>query len=209
MPERQIGRSLTRFEDARFLRGAGRFVENIAVENALHGWVVRSPHGHAEILGIDIAAARALPGVHGVFSAADLAADKIGPLPCVAQVATVEPMIVPPRHALAAGRVRHVGDPVAFVVAETREVARDAAELVAVDYRVLSAVVDAAAALREGAPQLWDEAPGNLCFRFERGDRAAVEAAMAGPSASSRSSWSTTGWSWRRSSPAPGSAAMI
>src|SRR5271163_4470269 len=66
MPERQIGRSLTRFEAARFLRGAGRFVENIAVENALHGWVVRSPHGHAEILGTDIAAARALPGVLGV-----------------------------------------------------------------------------------------------------------------------------------------------
>jgi carbon-monoxide dehydrogenase large subunit len=178
MAERQIGRSLTRFEDARFLRGQGRFVEDIAAAGALHGWVVRSPHGHAEIARINIAAARALPGVLGVFTAADLAADKVGPLPCVAQVATVAPMIVPPRHALAAGRVRHVGDPVAFVVAETRDIARDAAELVAVDYRILPAVVDASEALREGAPQLWDEAPGNLCFRFERGDRAAVDAAM-------------------------------
>jgi carbon-monoxide dehydrogenase large subunit len=178
-PQPQIGRSLTRFEDARFLRGEGRFVEDIGVAGALHAAVVRSPHGHAEIAAIDSAAARAVPGVHGIFTAADLAADNIGPLPCIAQVATVEPMIVPPRFALAGARVRHVGDPVAFVVAETREQARDAAELVAVDYRVLPAVVDAPAALLDGAPQLWEEARGNLCFRFERGDREAVATAMA------------------------------
>ena len=179
MAERQIGQALTRFEDARFLRGEGRFVEDIAVPGALHCIVVRSPHGHAEILGIDTSVALALPGVRGVFTAADLAADGVGPLPCIAQVATVAPMIVPPRFALAAGRVRHVGDPVAFVVAETRELARDAAELVAVDYRTLPAVVDAPEALGPGAPLLWDEAPGNLSFRFERGDKAAVDAAMA------------------------------
>jgi len=176
--DRQIGRALRRFEDARFLRGEGRFVEDIDASGQLHAVVARSPHGHADIAGIDAAAARALPGVHGVFTASDLAADKVGPLPCIAQVATVGPMIVPPRFALAAGRVRHVGDPVAFVVAETRDRARDAAELVAVDYRVLPAVVDAAAALQAGAPLLWDEAPGNLCFRFERGDRDAVAAAI-------------------------------
>ena len=156
---------------------------------------------------IDTAAARALPGVRAVFTAADLAADGIGPLPCIAQVATVEPLIVPPRSALADGRVRHVGDPVAFVVADTRDIARDAAELVAVDYRVLPAVVEAPAALAPGAPRLWDEAPGNLAFRFERGDRAAVDAAIAGPRMSSRSSWSTTGWSSPRSSRAPRSGA--
>jgi carbon-monoxide dehydrogenase large subunit len=178
MPDGQIGRALTRFEDDRFLRGKGRFVDDIDVAGQLHAVVVRSPHGHAEIAGIDTAAARALPGVHGVFTAADLAADKIGALPCIAQVATIGPLIVPPRFALAAGRVRHVGDPVAFVVAETRDIARDAAELVAVDYRVLPAVVDGPAALRDGAPRLWDEAPGNLVFRFERGDKAAVDAAM-------------------------------
>src|SRR5580704_8221172 len=161
MPDGQIGRSLTRFEDDRFLRGKGRFVDDIDVPGQLHAVVVRSPHGHAEIAGIDTAAARGLPGVHGVFTAGDLAADKIGPLPCIAQVATIGPLIVPPRFALAAGRVCYVGDPVAVVVADTSEIARDAAELVAVDYRVLPAVVDGSAALRDGAPRLWDEAPGN------------------------------------------------
>ena len=179
MQDRQIGRALPRFEDARFLRGEGRFVEDIDAPGQLYGHVVRSPHAHAEIAGIDPSAARALPGVHGVFTAADLEADGIGPLPCIAQVATVAPMIVPPRFALAADKVRHVGDPVAFVVADTRDIARDAAELVAVDYRVLPAVVDAPAALAPGAPQLWDEAPGNLSYRFERGDKAAVAAAIA------------------------------
>ena len=142
--------------------------------------VLRSPHGHAAIDGIDTAAARAMPGVRGVFTAADLDADGIGPLPCIAQVATVAPIIVPPRRALARDRVRHVGDPVAFVVADTREQARDAAERIEVAYRPLPAVVDATAALPPGAPLLWDEAPGNLSYRFERGDKAAVEAAFAG-----------------------------
>jgi carbon-monoxide dehydrogenase large subunit len=178
-PNRQIGRALRRFEDARFLRGRGRFVEDIDLPGQLHGIVLRSPHGHADIARIDAAMARALPGVHGVFTAADLAADNIGPLPCIAQVATLGPMMMPPRYALAGERVRHVGDPVAFVVAETRELARDAAELVGVDYRVRAAVVDGSAALLDDAPQLWDEAPGNLAFRFERGDRTAVAAAMA------------------------------
>jgi len=180
MPNRQIGRALIRLEDARFLRGEGRFVEDIDVGGQLHAVVVRSPHAHARIAGIEAAAARSLPGVCGIFTAADLAADNIGPLPCIAQVATVEPMIVPRRFALAAERVRHVGDPVALVIAATREIARDAAGLVAVDYGTLPAVVDGPTALLDGAPILWDEAPGNLAYRFERGDRAAVEAAIAG-----------------------------
>ncbi|HEU0215858.1 MAG TPA: xanthine dehydrogenase family protein molybdopterin-binding subunit [Stellaceae bacterium] len=174
-----IGRSLPRVEDARFLRGRGRFVEDIDAPGQLHGIVLRSPHGHAEIAGIDTGAARALSGVRGVFTAADLAADAVGPLPCIAQVATVGPMIVPPRFALAGDKVRHVGDPVAFIVADSRDIARDAGELVAVDYRVLPTVVDGPAALAPGAPLLWDEAPGNLSYLFERGDKPAVEAAMA------------------------------
>jgi carbon-monoxide dehydrogenase large subunit len=121
-----------------------------------------------------------MPGVRGVFTAADLEADGVGPLPCIAQVATVAPIIVPPRRALALARVRHVGDPVAFVVADTINQARDAAERVAVAYRQLPAVVDAAAALLPEAPLLWDEAPGNQSYRFERGDKRAVEAALAG-----------------------------
>ena len=116
-----IGRSLRRLEDARFLIGQGRFVDDIAVPGQLRGIVLRSPHGHALIEGIDAAAARAMPGVHGVFTAPDLDADGIGTLPCIARVATVAPMIVPPRRALARGRVRHVGDPVAFVVADAAQ----------------------------------------------------------------------------------------
>jgi len=174
-----IGRSLRRLEDQRFLTGKGRYVDDVAVPGQLHGVVLRSPHAHAAIEGIGAAAARAMPGVHGVFTAADLEADGIGTLPCIAQVATVAPMIVPPRRALARDRVRHVGDPVAFVVADTAEQARDAAEQVDVRYRPLPAVVDAREALVAQAPLLWDEAPGNLSYRFERGDRPAVDAAFA------------------------------
>ncbi|HEV2335890.1 MAG TPA: xanthine dehydrogenase family protein molybdopterin-binding subunit [Stellaceae bacterium] len=175
----QIGRSLRRLEDRRFLTGAGRYVDDANLPGELHAFVLRSPHGHAVIEGIDAASARAMPGVRGVFTAADLDAEGIGPLPCIAQVATVAPIIVPPRRALAHSRVRHVGDPVAFVVAETSEEARDAAEHVLVAYRPLPAVVDATAALAAGAPLLWDEAPGNLSYRFLRGDKPAVDAAFA------------------------------
>jgi carbon-monoxide dehydrogenase large subunit len=174
-----IGRSLRRLEDVRFLTGQGRYVEDFALPGQLHAVVLRSPHGHALIDGIDVAAARAMPRVRGVFTAADLDAGGIGELPCIAQVAAVAPMIVPPRPALARDRVRHVGDPVAFVVADTIEQARDAAERIAIAYRPLPSVVDAVAALAPGAPSLWDEAQGNLSYRFERGDRKAVEAAFA------------------------------
>src|SRR4051794_23400129 len=174
-----IGHSLRRVEDPRFLTGQGRYVDDMQLPGQLHAFVVRSPHGHAAIDGIDIAAAGAMPGVRGVFTAADLEADGIGPLPCIAQVATLAPIIVPPRRALARDRVRHVGDPVAFIVADTSDQARDAAERIAVAYRPLPAVADAMAALAADAPQLWNAAPGNLCYRFERGDKAAVEAAFA------------------------------
>jgi aerobic carbon-monoxide dehydrogenase large subunit len=174
-----IGRSLVRLEDARFLTGRGRYVDDLSSPGQLHGIVVRSPHAHAAIDGIDVAAARAMPGVRGVFTAVDLDADGIGALPCIAQVATVAPMIVPPRPALARARVRHVGDPVAFVIADTRDQAQDAAERVAVSYSSLRTVVDPRAALGADAPQLWDEAPENLSYRFERGDKTAVDAAFA------------------------------
>jgi len=119
---RSIGQSLLRREDARFLTGTGRFVEDFHVPGELQSYVLRSPHAHAAINRIDIAAASALPGVHAVFTAADLDAEGIGTLPCIVQVATVAPLIVPPRPALARNRVRHVGDPVAFIVAETRDI---------------------------------------------------------------------------------------
>ena len=174
-----IESSLRRLEDKRFLTGQGRYVDDVAVLGQLHGVVLRSPHGHALIEGIEAAAARTMPGVRGLFTAADLDADKIGTLPCIAQVATVAPMIVPPRRALARDRVRYVGDPVVFVVADTVQQARDAAERVAVNYRPLPAVIEAREALSLEAPLLWDEAPGNLSYRFERGDKPAVAAAFA------------------------------
>src|SRR5689334_132080 len=164
-----IGQSTRRLEDARFLTGRGTFVDD--VNDAGQGWasVIRSPYAHAVIERIDTAAARTMPGVVGVYTHGDMA--NLGDLPCATQVATVAPMIVPPRPALARNRVRHVGDPVAFVVADTGEQARDAAERIAVAYRPLPSVIDAAAALAPGAPLLWEESPGNLSYRFERGDR--------------------------------------
>ena len=171
----QDGRSVRRLEDARFLLGLGRYVEDIASGDALQGYVLRSPHAHALIRRIDTALATALPGVHLIATAADLAADGLGPLPCMA---AVKPLIVPPRPALADGRVRHVGDPVAFIVADSVGVAREAAELIEVDYEPLAAVVDGAAALAGGAPAIWDQAPGNLAFHFRKGDHDVVARIM-------------------------------
>src|SRR5215467_3971344 len=110
-------RSIRRLEDFRFLTGRGRYVEDFAVPGEVHAHILRSPHSHAAIERIDTMAARETDGVVGVFTEADLRADRISPLPCIAQVATVNPIIVPPRYALARGRVRHVGEPVALVVA--------------------------------------------------------------------------------------------
>jgi carbon-monoxide dehydrogenase large subunit len=172
------GQSLRRLEDGRFLTGRAKYIEDIDVPGQTWMHVVRSPHAHAIITRIDAEAARSIPGALGVFTAADLA--DLGPLPCTVPVASLEPMIIPPRHALAPDRVRHVGDPVAFVVAETRDAARNAAEAVVVDYDVLRSVIDPAAALRDGAPLIWDQAPGNVTYRFQKGDAAAVQAAIAG-----------------------------
>ena len=170
------GLSLPRLEDARFLTGCGRYIEDIDIPGQAWMHVVRSPHAHAMIERIDTAAARALPGVLGVFTAADLSS--LGTLPCTVPVASIAPMIAPPRHALAPERARHVGDPVAFVVAETRNTARDGAELVMVDWRELPAIVDSTAAMQADAPQLWEHAPHNMSYRFQKGDAGAVQAAM-------------------------------
>ena len=168
-----------RVEDERFLTGRGRYVDDLSLPGQLYAQLLRSPHGHAAIEGIETAAARASPGVRGVFTEADLRADDIGTLPCIATIKMLDPLVTPPRSALARGRVRHVGDPVALVVAESAAAARAAAELIEVDYRPLPAVVEAPEALAPGAPQLFEEIPGNLAYRFERGERPAVEAGFA------------------------------
>jgi carbon-monoxide dehydrogenase large subunit len=168
-------RSIRRLEDARFLLGRGRYLEDIAAPTALAGHVLRSPHAHALIHRIDTAQAAALPGVQLIATAADLAADGLGHLPCMA---AVKPLIVPPRPALAEGRVRHVGDPVAFVVADNADIAREAAELIEVDYEPLPSVVDGGAALAAGAPALWEQAPGNLVYHVQRGEHDVVQRAL-------------------------------
>ncbi|MFZ4409321.1 MAG: xanthine dehydrogenase family protein molybdopterin-binding subunit [Paracraurococcus sp.] len=174
-----IGENRRRVEDARFLVGEGRYIADLIPPGALHGVVLRSPHAHARIVAVDATAARAMPGVALVLTGADLAADGIGPLPCPAVVNTLGPLVIPDRFALARDAVKHVGEPVAFIVAATPAQARDAAEAILVEYETLPAVVDSRAALAPGAPQLWPEAPGNRAFRFERGDRAAMEAGFA------------------------------
>jgi aerobic carbon-monoxide dehydrogenase large subunit len=164
---------MERIEDARFLTGRGRYLADIESPGCLWGHVLRSPHAHAIIRRIDVSAARKIAGVRGVYVAADLA--ELGPMPCMA---AVTPLIVPPRSALARDRARHVGDPVAFIVADSRDLARGAAELVEIAYETLPAVVDGQAALGPGAPAIWDQAPGNLAFHVQRGSAAAVAEAI-------------------------------
>ena len=139
--------------------------------------VLRSPHAHATIAGIDLADAAGDKLLLGVFTAADLA--DLGPIPCTTAVATEGPMHTPPHHALAADRVRYVGQPVAFVVAQTAAAAQDAVERITVDYQPLRCVTEAADALAPGAPQLWPVVPGNLAFTFRKGDFGAAAAGMA------------------------------
>ncbi len=176
-----LAQPVRRVEDPRLLKGAGRYTDDIAMPGMLVGWVVRSPHAAARIASLDVAAARAVPGVHGVYTSADLAADKIGGLPCAAPVQNKDgtDMVSPPHPVLAEGMVRHVGDPVAFIVAETMQTARDAAELVSVDYDVLPSSTDLAATMDAGAALVWPEAAGNLCFDWDIGDKAATDAAFA------------------------------
>jgi carbon-monoxide dehydrogenase large subunit len=168
-----------RLEDQRFLTGKGRFTDDGRRPGQVFAQIVRSDHAHAEILGVDVEAAAASPGVLGVWTSADLLADGVGPMPCSVVAATDGPITIPPHHALAVERVRYVGEPVALVVAETIEDAIAAAELVGVDYRSLPVVVEPGNAEAPGGPVIWPEAPDNCAFRFSKGDGAAVEAAMA------------------------------
>jgi aerobic carbon-monoxide dehydrogenase large subunit len=176
-----IGAPLRRVEDRRFLLGRGRFVADIELPGALHCVLVRSPHAHANIRKIDTAAAAASPGVAAVFTGSDMAADGVLPMRPLWVIRSRDgsEMAQPPRYALARGTVRHVGEPVVAVIGETREAATDAAERVAIDYEALPAVTDVRAAQASGAPRLHEAAPGNVCFRWARGDEAAVRAALA------------------------------
>ncbi len=174
-----IGASVLRREDLRLLTGNGRYVSDIDLPGALHCRIVRAVHAHAEIGSIDASRAAALPGVRAVLVGADMEADGVGAMPCLWAVPSRDgPMAEPPRWALARGRIRHVGEAVAAVLAETEAAAADGAEAVVVDARPLPAVVGSRAALEAGAPRLHDAAPGNRCFVWERGDADAVAAAF-------------------------------
>ena len=176
-----IGVAERRAEDERFLTGRGCYIDDVVLPRQAWGRVVRSPHAHAELGDLQTEAALAMPGVCAVFTAADLAEAGIGAIPCVMAPEGADGIAaaLPPRPVLAAGRVRTVGDPVAFVVAESAAEAQAAAEAVTVAYRPLAGISDAEAALQAGAPQLHDEAPSNLCVDWELGDRVATEDALA------------------------------
>jgi aerobic carbon-monoxide dehydrogenase large subunit len=146
-----IGAAVRRKEDFRFLTGQGTYTDDINRPGQLHAFLLRSPYAHAELGAINTAAAKAAPGIAAVFTGADL---QVGGLPCGWLVTSKDgkPMIEPPHPLLAQGKVRHVGDPVAVIVAETREQAQDAAELIDVSYNTLPAVVTSEEAIKGGSP---------------------------------------------------------
>ena len=177
----RIGDSPRRREDARFLTGQGRYLDDLRFEDAGHAVVLRAPHAHARLLAIDTTAARAMPGVRAVLTAADARADGLGPLRPYAEanVQTGEPFAFAPQPLLAEDKVRFVGEPVALVVADSAAQALDAAERIAVDYAPLPAVTTAAAARAPGAPTISEAVPGNVCLDWRTGDWEAADAAFA------------------------------
>ena len=182
MAENGIGVAVRRKEDRRFLTGKGRYTDDINRPGQLYACMIRSPEAHASISAVDAAEAASAPGVVAVFTGADMAADGVGGVPCGWGITNKDgtPMVEPGHPALAVGRVRHVGDIVAVVVAETKTQAKEAAALVDVSYEGLPVVVSSQQAVAEGAPLVWDEAAGNVCFDWELGDKAATEAAFEG-----------------------------
>ena len=181
MGEFAIGQPVTRQEDPRLLTGRGEFLGDVNLPDQAHGAVLRSPHAHAKILSLDTTDARAAPGVLAVLTGEDWAREGYGSLPCeeIRTRRDGSPMFHPPHPALVTGRVRLVGDYVAFVVAETAVQARDACELIMVDYQAVAAVTGTADAVAQGAPAVWDECPDNICYDHDQGDEAAVDAAIA------------------------------
>jgi aerobic carbon-monoxide dehydrogenase large subunit len=175
-----IGAAVRRKEDYRFITGKGHYTDDMNRPGQVYAYFVRSPHAHATIKSIDVKTASGMPGVVRVLTGAELAGDKIGNLICGWMIHSKDgsPMKMAPHPALANGKACHVGDPVAVVVAETLAQARDAAEKVKVDYAVLPAVADPAAAQKAGVPQIHDVAPNNTIYQWHLGDPKAVNAAF-------------------------------
>jgi carbon-monoxide dehydrogenase large subunit len=181
MGEFALGQPVPRFEDPRLLRGGGRYVDDMTLPRMVFGHVLRSPHAHARIRSIDARAAQQMPGVLAVLTGADWQASGWDDLPAAGGMKRPggQPSYKPRFPALVMDRVRWVGDYVAFVVAETKHQAADAAERIEVEYEPLPSVVSNEGALAAGAPRVWDDCPENICFVHEVGDQAAVEAAFA------------------------------
>ncbi len=180
MANEGIGASVRRKEDLRFISGRGNYTDDINRPGQLYAYIRRSDQPSARIARIDTSAAKAAPGVAGVFTGADMQADGVGGLPCGWQIHSKDgsPMAEPPHPVLAVGKVRHVGDPVAVVVAESREAAKDAAEKIEIEYEDLPAVASLRDAIAPGAPLVHDDVPGNICFDWHLGDKALVDAAF-------------------------------
>jgi len=178
-PFEGIGASVRRKEDLRFISGRGNYTDDINRPNQTYAVFRRSDRPHANIISIDTSAAKSAPGVVAVYTAEDLAA--IGGLPCGWQIHSKDgsPMAEPKHPVLAEGKVRHVGDPIAVVIAETKQQARDAAELIEIDLQDLPATATVTDALKSGAAQIHDNAPGNVCYDWHIGDKEATEAAFA------------------------------
>ena len=184
-----IGAALPRSEDRRLLTGRGNYAADLVCPDACFAAFVRSPHAHAAIRGIDTSAARAMPGVRAVLTGADAVADRLGPIPHNTDFSSPPDArlrlpegfaaFTSPHAPLPADKVRFVGEPVALVVADSAALAEEAAEQVVVDWDVLPAIVEARAAMKPDAPQVWDKCPGNLALTCEVGDKAATDAAFA------------------------------
>ncbi len=180
MTDTGIGASVRRKEDQRFLTGKGTYTDDITRPGQTYAYILRSPHAHANIKGINTDAVAKAPGVVAVFTGEDIAADSVGGVPCGWLIHNKDgsPMAEPSHPVLASGKVRHVGDPVAVVIAESLSQAKDAAEKVAVDYEQLPAVIDMNKAIADGSPLVHDDAAGNTCFDWHLGEKEAADAAF-------------------------------
>lgn len=175
-----VGQGVRREEDPRLLRGNGLFVNDIELPNQAYAFLLRSPHAHADILGIDTSIAEAMPGIFAIYTGQDIAADNLGVpgMPAKWLRPDGQPMKYRPQPPIALARVRYVGDPVALVVGQTLNEAMDAAEAVMVDYRPLPSITDTAQTVDAAAPLVWDDYPDNISGLYEAGDRAATDEAF-------------------------------
>ncbi len=176
-----VAQPVRRVEDPRLLLGQGRYTDDIAIAGEGHATFLRSPHAAARIIAIDTAAATSLPGVIAIYTHKDLEADGIGTNPCGIPLKNKDGTnrANVPHPLLVGDAVRHVGDPVALIVAETTQAARDAAEAIMVDYDILPSITDLGAALDDGQPLVWPNVPNNTCFDWETGDKARTDALFA------------------------------